>query len=103
MALETLGALLLAHFVADYPLQTDWMAANKHSDRKALALHAYVHGFAVLLFLPLATSSGLVIAGASAYVVAVHGTIDAFDFHIRWDQTAHLLSIVAVAVLVALV
>lgn len=39
--------LLLAHFLADYPLQNSWMAA--HKDRwQVLALHAGIH-FAVMM------------------------------------------------------
>jgi hypothetical protein len=40
--------LLLAHFLADYPLQTSWMAANK-GRMPVLMLHASVHFIVMLL------------------------------------------------------
>ena len=42
-------ALLTTHFVADFVLQTDWMAQNKSKRWDALALHVAVY---TLAFLP---------------------------------------------------
>jgi hypothetical protein len=43
--------LLVAHFVADFVCQTDWMAQNKSKRWDALALHVAVYGAAVLAVL----------------------------------------------------
>jgi len=40
--------LLLAHFLADYPLQPNWMAANKHRPL-VLLLHVCIHLVVMLL------------------------------------------------------
>lgn len=40
--------LLLAHFLADYPLQTNWMAANKNRF-SVLILHGLIHLGTILL------------------------------------------------------
>ena len=39
--------LLVAHFVADFVCQSDWMAVNKAKDWGALALHVAVYGSAM--------------------------------------------------------
>lgn len=82
-------ALCFAHLVADYPLQTDWMAANKHSDRRALWLHSSVHGVvaavAVVPFAPLVD-----VLSVAVIVPLFHATTDARDMDIREDQTTHL-------------
>lgn len=42
--------LLAVHFIADFPLQTDWMALNKSKRWDALALHVTVYSACFLLF-----------------------------------------------------
>lgn len=42
-------SLLVAHFVADFPLQSDWMALNKSKNNVALWVHALVYS---LCFVP---------------------------------------------------
>lgn len=95
--ISVLGSLLLAHMVADYPLQTDWMAENKHDDPDALISHSVVH--AVVAFIAVWALSGPVgMAVAIAFPLGIiHGTIDAQDWFIRWDQTAHLLTAVVLS------
>lgn len=102
MMFDLLGALLLAHFVVDYPLQTDWMAANKHESEVALLTHAWVHAFltyALLFGVGIHPPTALIVGLA---VMAVHALIDAANLSIRWDQTSHLISLVAAAVLIGL-
>ena len=43
--------ILIAHFVGDFILQSDWMAVNKSKRWDALALHVVVYGFALVLTL----------------------------------------------------
>lgn len=49
MSLTIPISLLVTHFVADFILQSDWMALNKSKNNKALYLHAFVYS---LCFLP---------------------------------------------------
>jgi len=93
--LGPLGALLVAHMVADYPLQTEWVATNKHDEIPALVAHSVDHaGVALLLLIWIGVSLDVAFPTAGA-VFVTHGVIDSLDLHIRWDQTAHLLTTVA--------
>lgn len=47
--------LLVAHFVADFLCQTDWMAVNKSKDWNALTWHVAVYGLVLGVVLRLAT------------------------------------------------
>lgn len=49
--MANLLALLTTHFVADFVLQSDWMAQNKSKDWLALTLHVLVYSLA---FVPVA-------------------------------------------------
>jgi hypothetical protein len=94
-------ALALAHLVADYPLQTDWMASNKHDSTAALLTHSVVHGLvAASAVAPLAPLADVATVGAT--VPILHATTDAKDFGIREDQTVHLLSCILIAAVVVL-
>lgn len=42
--------VLLTHFVADFLLQTDWMAKNKSTNNKALLSHVLVYTATFLVF-----------------------------------------------------
>ena len=46
----TVLALVWTHFVADFVLQSDQMARNKHHDTKWLGLHSLTYGAPFLLF-----------------------------------------------------
>lgn len=96
MTLDLLAALLLAHLVADYPLQDRWMATRKHEDADALLVHILVHGVATSALVALSTDPTLLAAVAVGVIVVSHGVIDLFDLHIRWDQTAHLATLLVI-------
>ena len=100
--IETISALLLAHALADFPLQTSKIATRK-SERAAGALA--LHAGAVLITAHLALGhwwSPWLLA-----LVAVHLAIDLAKSFLPearlWpfliDQTAHLLSILAIGIL----
>lgn len=50
MAVSTVLALLAVHFVADFLLQSDWMALNKSKRWDALTLHVAVYAACFLPF-----------------------------------------------------
>ena len=93
---ETLAALLLAHVLADFVFQTNWMVANKRRPG-GLALH----GLVVLATAVAATGTfdlGLL------WLTALHIAIDAIKARVRrglapflLDQAAHLTSLAALA------
>jgi hypothetical protein len=91
---ETFAALLFAHVLADFVLQTDWIATNKHArNAGALVLHGLIVGAAAVL----ATGS---LAWPLAVLVAVHLAIDIAKSlapkglaAFLGDQAAHLASL----------
>lgn len=97
--LETFTALLLAHVVADFVLQTDWMVRNK---RRALVM--LLHGALVLVTAQIAL--GQIAAPELLALAAAHMVIDALK---TWsgtrslaaflaDQSAHIATIAGAAV-----
>lgn len=42
-------SIILAHFVGDFVLQSDWMAQNKSKSLDALAAHVAVYSVAILI------------------------------------------------------
>jgi len=87
-----IGALLLAHMVADYPLQTDWMASNKHNSLKALLSHSVIHGLVAGVTLALSGVETHIALATGMATLTWHAGIDSLNLHIRWDQTSHLLT-----------
>lgn len=94
---ETLAALLLAHALADFVLQTDWIVANKRRP-EGLALH----GLIVLLAAIACTGT---LSWGLLWLTAIHLAVDAWKataprglapFLI--DQAAHLACLAALAV-----
>lgn len=100
MALSTFAALLLAHVIADYLLQTRWLVDNKHR-AQAISLHIA----AVFLALPLVT---LDLSPWFLAVAALHLAIDLTKTHLMRpglpayvaDQFLHIVSLVLVTSLV---
>lgn len=97
--IETLAALLFAHVLADFVLQTGWIVANK---RKAHVL--LLHGVIVLVTLQLAVGSVsawplLALAGAHLVIDAVktYATSNAGIWPFLGDQAAHILTLVVTA------
>jgi len=100
--MEQAGIVLLAcHLLADFPLQTDWMASEKFDDVRALLAHLGVH---ILVTMPsMVVLYGADGALATLFVVGVHGAIDTrrwadpkegFEAYPIWvDQSLHVASI----------
>ena len=96
---QTFAALLLAHTVADFLLQSDWMVKNK---RQLTPMLAHI---AVVLATAMAATGTL--HPALILLAAVHMAIDAiktayFTNRLRpflVDQAAHLASLIAIAAL----
>ncbi len=66
--------LMFLHFLADFPLQTRWMAENKSSNWRALGAHVGVQ-WLVFFFGTLVMPLGWSLAFASANAL-IHGAID---------------------------
>lgn len=98
--IRVLAALLLAHILADFTFQTDWIAANKHDDSRAMALHIGTH--AIIAGVGLATVTSLPAAALFAALYAeAHLVVDLVKPRppINVDQTFHLGFIIGLSVL----
>ena len=108
-------ALLVKHFVADFPLQTAWMLGKSRREGWVgpLAAHCWVHAFLTAAILTVAGAGYLGLAIAAVEAVA-HFGIDRIKAHPdlggRWnpaqpqfwwalgaDQLAHNLCYLAIA------
>lgn len=82
LTMQSLGVLIAWHFVADYGLQTDYVAKNKANDRLVLFAHCWIHslaGFYLVSFL-----FGL-------YILLLHYLIDGSELKNKpLDQALHL-------------
>jgi hypothetical protein len=54
-------SLLVAHFVGDFLLQSDWMALNKSKDNLALTVHAAVYSACFLWVSPVTLFAAVVL------------------------------------------
>ena len=96
--IETFAALLFAHVIADFVLQTDWIPRNK-----ARPLAFLLHGLLVLIAAQAAT--GQWAAPALLILTGLHLAIDAVKLASKstglaaflWDQGAHLVTLAGVA------
>lgn len=53
MELATITLLLFMHFVADFILQSNWMAQNKSKNNWALFTHVFIYSLPFILISPL--------------------------------------------------
>ena len=100
--MELFATLLLAHLLADFPLQTDWMFRVKVRHWAGVVLHAAMHVLvtAALIQQPLTYWPVLLI------LWAVHSLIDWLKLYIQFkyisvgfvlDQIAHTLTLAMIA------
>jgi hypothetical protein len=113
--------LLVSHFVGDWLLQADWMAANKRGRpwSAACIVHCLVYTAVVGLGLVLAAAGGFVTLtpvgtlGALIFIFVTHWLIDGFNLPRAWnrlvnrtekefvlivlDQTMHLVTLAGLA------
>lgn len=50
MIFQTIMSIIAIHWIADFVLQSDWMAKNKSSNNKALISHVSVYTITLLVF-----------------------------------------------------
>lgn len=97
--IETLTALVFAHVLADFALQTDWIAENK---RRAIVLALHT----VIVFVALVAVTGSIALIPLLLLSAAHFVIDAVKGALTKaaslrafliDQAAHLVSVITIA------
>lgn len=49
MTISTILFILIIHWLADFVLQTDWMAQNKHDNFEALGAHFIVYTLTIMI------------------------------------------------------
>lgn len=69
-------SLIVAHFLGDWVLQTDWMALNKAKSWLALNAHCFVVGFVLLLWASIYYHDSSVGTAFAVYNWAAHIGID---------------------------
>lgn len=107
MGYEHIAVVLLAlHLLGDFPLQTDWMAANKFDHGPAFLAHLWVHLtlYAVILIMIYGSRAGFI----AMFVAGCHAVIDwrrwaepkdGFEDYPIWvDQSLHV-STIALAII----
>lgn len=77
--------LFVAHLIGDYLFQTNWMAANKTKDWRALLVHSVVYT-AILSIVAYLTFGGLSIWGIMILLIT-HIILDQRSFTIWWVET----------------
>ena len=103
--------IILAHWIADFICQTNWMAQNKSKSYKALSLHilSYTTALALVMFLLTQNSNSFLYAlinGAIHFVVDAitsritsklyaKGGVHNFFVVIGLDQAIHMATLVA--------
>ena len=80
ISLSIILLILSAHFVADFILQSSWMAVNKSTSNKALSAHMYVYTMTLLV---LTIWFGPLWILWSAVNGVLHGLVDYFTS--RWS------------------
>lgn len=105
--------LLFAHFLADYPLQTNWIAKHKEMSWPALFLHTSIHlVVSFLIAIPFLhdwrVALGIVIIflihNFSDKIKITHNQKEGFDFwSYMLDQLVHVITIVGVSMWLGLI
>lgn len=115
-------SLLLAHWVADFVLQTHWMATNKSKNWEALGAHVSIYTLALgvimaaaLMLIPMPGIAGISVVTFLSWLAfngAAHFVTDAFtsrwtaklwaknDYHnffvvIGFDQLIHAVTLIS--------
>lgn len=102
MSFLTLYALA-CHFAGDFPLQTDWMAANKFDDWLVRWGHCSVYS---VCFTPFVYAAGYTFIQSVAFIGLLFSTHFAIDSK-RWNEAVPIwydqaLHIIALAMVVAI-
>ena len=83
--------LLLAHFIGDYPLQTDWMVRFK-THWYGLALHLLIHMATTLVLVLWIGGQDLVLLRYLIALLVIHLAIDVFKNQISARYPDHFVS-----------
>lgn len=108
--LYIIALLALAHLIADFPLQTNYIAKHKVKSDFVRVIHAVIHLWVAWFFLTFVTYS-MDVTSDRVMLVSIVGGILISLFHysidsiqprprIDNDQTLHLISIIIVGILV---
>ena len=74
----TLFWLLAAHFLGDFPCQSNWMAQNKWHRWDALLLHVTIYSLILLIVAAYVLGVNLYVVGFVAANFVLHGSVDFF-------------------------
>lgn len=66
----------IKHYIADFVLQTKWIADNKATDISALFIHSLIHGIGTSLVIALMFNDFYLILGCGLLDLFVHMGID---------------------------
>ena len=96
MGLKVLAIYIAVHFIADFPLQSSWLATNKGKSHEIMFYHAAIYTSAFFL---LTNMSGLVLG----CLAVTHFFIDTAKARwklwneIWWDQILHIMVLIVLS------
>lgn len=99
MIIENLLWMILAHYILDYPLQSDFLAKTKGSDNYSLLAHSVIYGLGMALvfkFIGVFTIPKAIILVVSHFIIDyikshAKDKSKALTTYLYIDQTSHLL------------